>query len=334
MVKKKQIEMLRKLSVVLQQDMLIADLEFLEAKYKFMIRKLVAQFTGDASVAFEIARIQKKMGLLCKYKSYGVKACTPLGYAIFLLNPGEGFSFQNHLDFKIELFHILEVIDQGYVYISSQAKWNRIYDENKFRRWFVGEHFPEYNAGKIFVCPGDVIKINQTGIVHTAIGCVLEEFANVSTDMVERLFDQNKGKSIPSYFSRMSVYEKISQLDFPISMQEVSHTGNHKRKTIKFCKTKYGRVFSFQKSRELTAERHTIDAHRTMLLAGDGCYLSLFVTNGEGKLTIKNLSEKILIVAKGESVLLIPGVSWELENTLDFPLEFSFLAIHEKNALK
>ena len=39
-----------------------------------------------------------------KYKSYAVKAATPLGYSIFLQNQGQGFSFQQHLVHKLEGF--------------------------------------------------------------------------------------------------------------------------------------------------------------------------------------------------------------------------------------
>jgi len=39
-----------------------------------------------------------------------------------------------------------------------------------------------------------VFIISELGVVHTVMGCVLEEYATVSTDMVERLHDQNIGR--------------------------------------------------------------------------------------------------------------------------------------------
>ncbi len=41
-----------------------------------------------------------------------------------------------------------------------------------------------------------MIEVGQTKLVHTVIGCVLEEFATCSTDTVVRLFDQNTGQAV------------------------------------------------------------------------------------------------------------------------------------------
>lgn len=305
----KELDELKRVSVAMQQDMPIAELEKLESTFKLLVRGLVDQYPGDASVSFKIARIQKEMGLLCKFKSYGVKVCTPLGYAIFLLNTNEGFSFQNHLDFKVELFHILEVSDGGYVYISTSEEWNHVFDEQKFQRWFTGQVVAEYDVFKKNVKPGDVIKIDRTGIVHTAIGCTLEEYANVSTDMVQRLYDQNKGKQIPEYFSREFVNRKLEKIVFPNVEKEIV----------------------FNQSDAFAAKRVSIDVSSQQTIETQDQYISMYVTQGKGELSIVGHSMDLF---KGDPVLLIPGSLWVLKNTSTMPMQYSLLAIQKQNALK
>ena len=47
------------------------------------------------------------------------------------------------------------------------------------------------------------------------IGCVLEEYATVSTDMVDRLHDQNLGKTIPSDFNRRNAEATLREVGSP-----------------------------------------------------------------------------------------------------------------------
>ena len=44
--------------------------------------------------------------------------------------------------------------------------------------------------------PGDVMVIDDLGVVHAVIGCVLEEYATTSNDAVLRLHDQNVGEAV------------------------------------------------------------------------------------------------------------------------------------------
>src|SRR5215510_1718963 len=133
-------------------------------RYEAVLKSiLLEQLAGGVpgSTARRVARFQQEIGFLFKYKSYAVKCATPLGYSVFFQRPGEGFSFQRHVTRKTEVFHILEVLPGGSV--------------------------PRYDAFRFDVRPGDVFVIDQLNVVHTVIGCVLEEFATVSTDMVDRL---------------------------------------------------------------------------------------------------------------------------------------------------
>jgi hypothetical protein len=52
-------------------------------------------------------------------------------------------------------------------------------------------------------------------VVHTVIGCILEEFATVSTDMVHRLHDQNRGRPIPPHFTRAYAESQLLKLTLP-----------------------------------------------------------------------------------------------------------------------
>jgi len=330
--KQEQLDELYGLVSVLRQDLPIVELEKHEFVFKQIIRDLVEMYSGDEDISFAIANIQKEIGLLCKYKSYGVKACTPLGYAIFLLNEGEGFSFQNHLDFKVELFHILKVLPKSYVFISSANDWDELYQEDKFKEWFDGGLVSEYERFRINPKPGDVIKVDTTGIVHTAIGCVLEEYANTSTDMVQRLYDQNVGRKIPQHFSRSFVEEQLKTLVFPDYSSIVSIDADHSRSQIPDEQTDYGRKIILHDTADFFAARGFIDLMKAEYIESGDQYISLYVTEGEGELWIH---ENKTTLTKGDPVLLVPKTSAVLRNTSDtVPLVYSVLSLHKEKALK
>ena len=135
-----------------------------------------------------------EMGFLCKYKSYGVKVASPFGYSLFVLEDGKGFSFQLHAARKLEAFHILEIAKSSFVYLSSEAEWYES-GAREAQDWAETGLQPE-SACAYRPAAGDVIEVGQTKLVHTVIGCVLEEFATCSTDTVVRLFDQNAGQAV------------------------------------------------------------------------------------------------------------------------------------------
>ena len=112
---------------------------------------------------------------------------------MFLQRPGEGFSFQQHIEHKTELFYVLDVLPGGYVFLCDFEEWQRVYDRDEFLAWLGGTPDARYERWKLVPQPGDVIIIDKLNVVHTVIGCTLVEFATVSTDMVDRLHDQNQG---------------------------------------------------------------------------------------------------------------------------------------------
>src|SRR5205814_1100606 len=91
----------------LRADSPIAVLEHSERELKqILVRELAAPMDGAQMRA--LASFQQALGFLLKYKSYAVKAASPLGYSVFLQRPGEGFSFQQHVTHKTEIFLILD----------------------------------------------------------------------------------------------------------------------------------------------------------------------------------------------------------------------------------
>jgi mannose-6-phosphate isomerase-like protein (cupin superfamily) len=187
----------------------------------------------DGEAIRELASLQQRIGFLPKYKSYAVKAASPLGYSVFLQRPGEGFSFQQHIKHKTELFYVLDVLPGGYVFLCDFEEWQRVYDRDEFLAWLGGKPDARYERWKLVPEPGDVIVIDKLNVVHSVIGCTLVEFATVSTDMVDRLHDQNEGHKIPAEFSRDFTEDRLRRLSWPGTSQRVTYErGEWRRRDI------------------------------------------------------------------------------------------------------
>lgn len=153
----------------LSADLPMETLEKFEAILKRVLRaNLVGNISGE--VARQVAMFQKSVGFLFKYKSYTMKAASPLGYSVFTHNQGEGFSFQRHLTHKTEVFHILEVMPDGFVFICDYKDWERVYDERSFAAWLSGEPDDRYDQFRFHPNPGDVLVINELWVLHYVIG--------------------------------------------------------------------------------------------------------------------------------------------------------------------
>ena len=210
---------------LLQPDRPIVELEGIEDVLKTV---LLAVMTGpmDGARARRIAQVTRELGLLYKYKSYAAKCSTPLGYSVFLQSAGQGFSFQRHVTRKIEIFHIVEVLAGALVFVAPYDAWERLYDPERFGSWLHGTSTdPALDRFRITPQPGDVYVINECNVVHTVLGCVLEEFATVSTDLVDRLFDQNGGLPIPPEFTRAAIDVRLRTVAYPAASQFVSEGG-------------------------------------------------------------------------------------------------------------
>ena len=166
------LEQLEELRAPLTSDMPIAALERHEESWKHALSELLCSpLTGSQARA--VAAFQRDVGLLPKYKSYAIKASSPLGYSVFLQRPGEGFSFQQHVTHKTEIFYILDVLQGGFVFLCDFEDWQRIYDGESFLAWMNGALDSRYERFRFVPQPGDVIVIEKLSVVHSVVGCVL-----------------------------------------------------------------------------------------------------------------------------------------------------------------
>ena len=304
----------------LREDAPIGDLERLEAVLKRTLRHVMVPPVHAAS-ALRLATFQRELGFLLKYKSYAVKAASPLGYAVFLQEPGQGFSFQRHVEHKTEVFHVLEVLPGGYVFLCEFDEWTRVYDEAAFTRWLAGEPDPRYDTYRIWPQPGDTFIIDRLNVVHTVVGCVLEEFATISTDMVDRLHDQNAGRLVPSHFQRRLVERRLVALPLPPSDAIVSYgTKSGGRRPIA---TVYaaGTGVTTLAAHPVGARAYHIEAgQETAFEHDEHGAASLFVRAGRGHLLIADEPEtsrsspQALSIAAGQLTMVPAGLRYALAN--------------------
>jgi len=311
----------------LRNDLPIGETERLEALLKAVLLEAFARGVSGAD-ARRIAAFQQELGFILKYKSYAVKAASPLGYSIFLQQEREGFSFQRHVVHKLEVFHVLAVKPGGYVFLCDSAHWDRVYQPDSFARWMEGEPNPDYDPHRFVPHPGDIFVISELGVVHTVIGCVLEEYATVSTDMVERLHDQNAGKSIPPAFTRENSEAVLASLEAPARNRLVK--GNHPRVFHKIEPewVPGGERFLLCDS-FVRAARYRIAPKAEALVGEDPARaISLRVFRGQGTLMLADRSESPASVPgiefnPGDLFLVAPGIRYSFRNESSDHLEYS-----------
>jgi mannose-6-phosphate isomerase-like protein (cupin superfamily) len=315
------------LAEFLHEDLPIERTERLETLVKLVLRDaLNGPISGEE--ARSIARFQKELGFMLKYKSYAIKASVPLGYSIFLQKDGEGFSFQRHVEHKLEVFHIVHVKPGGYVFLCDFEDWKRVYTKGSFERWLAGESNPAYDRFKFVPTPGDVFVISTLGVVHTVVGCVLEEFATVSTDMVDRLHDQNAGKKIPANFTRAYAEAALQEIEPPSRNRLVKGFGAREIESIEPTAVTGGEQFLLCDS-FVRAARYVIkpgaetaterDDHRAVLLR---------ISSGRGSAVIAEAAElgdskARLPFDKGDLFLIPPGIHYAIRNEGSGCVEYS-----------
>ncbi len=311
------------LGELLAEDQPIDQAERLEDLLKYVLKRLMSG-TVRADTALAIARFQQQLGLTCKYKSYAIKATTPLGFAVFLQTDGEGFSFQCHRTHKVEVFHIVEPQQNARVFLCPIDEWERIYDRDSFNAWLQGADDPRFERWMVRPEPGDVFVIDQLNVVHTVLGCVLEEYATVSTDMVDRLHDQNEGRAIPGHFTRDYARENLLKADPPASSRLVSITADGPvTRPLTATKLEQGSK-TVLADFAVQAERFAVDADgHSPALADDKRAASLYVWGGSGSLVIGDAEDgRTLTVAKGDVLMLPAGVPYHFSAASD-GLDFS-----------
>ena len=322
------LEVLPALEEYLTRDLPIAVLEAYEEVLKAVLRPALAgEVSGDAARA--IAAFQQRVGPLLKYKSYAIKASSPLGYSVFLQNPGEGFSFQRHLTHKTEVFHILDVHPGGFVFRCGFDEWERCYDRERFAAWLAGERpDPDYDRYRFAARPGDVFVLDELGTVHTVIGCTLEEFATISTDMVDRLHDQNRGKPIPAAFDKTYAGERLRGIRSPAASRRIAGTKDDPRIEELAPRDVPGGSKTVLADGFVVASQLLVEPRgETEVWSDPCCAASLFVRAGEGRVLIGTAAEMARADApslplRAADLLTIPhGIQYAFVNEGGEPLE-------------
>jgi len=305
----------------LRADSPIAVLEQSERQLKHVLAaELAAPLDGPRIRA--LASFQQDLGFLLKYKSYAVKAASPLGYSVFLQRPGEGFSFQQHVTHKTEIFYILDVLPGGFVFLCDFVDWQRIYDRDTFLAWLNGARDERYERFRFVPRPGDVIVINRLSVVHSVVGCVLAEFATVSTDMVDRLHDQNEGRRIPAEFTREFSEQRIRRLVWPETSYAVTlGPSGWSRAEIPSRAVRGGRQTALGDDDRFSASLFRIDkGGKSDVASHADRATSLHVASGSGRLLLgtaeelRHPSPPALPATAGDLFLIAPGAHYALVN--------------------
>ena len=310
----------------LRTDSPIAVLEEAERRLKSRLQRELATPTDGAGMR-ELASLQQRLGFLLKYKSYAVKAASPLGYSVFLQRPGEGFSFQQHVAHKTELFYFLDVLPGGFVFLCDFAEWQRVYERGAFLAWLEGAPDSRYERFRFVPRPGDVIVIDRLNVVHSVIGCTLVEFATVSTDMVDRLHDQNERRLVPAEFTRRYAEERLRSLPWPDQSQRVTAEPSGWCRTPIPAHRVSGGVRTVLDDGLVTAATYrfapgavsdlSVDANRAA---------SLHVVSGSGRLVVgdaaevRRLSPPTLGARAGDLFFIAPGAHYGFVNDQAAPM--------------
>ena len=318
------LELLPALAGYLEQELPMEALERIEALLKAILAAACARGCTGAE-ARAIARFQQRAGFLLKYKPYAVKCANPLGYSLFLQNPGEGFSFQRHTEHKVEVFHILDVHPGGYAFLCDFSTWEEIFEPEAFERWLAGAADERYDSHRYELRPGDVIVIDHLNVVHSVLGCVAEEFATVSTDMVDRLYDQNSRTAIPPQFDHAFVRARLGELRYPEESRVVYGPGQGLIEPVRV----EGGTMRVLVDSFVSARAYTIYAGAEgPALSDPQRAASVYVTGGAGRVVVTGEGEDAaavepIAVSAGDLLTIVPGVSYRAINDGGEPLTFS-----------
>src|SRR5215467_1525261 len=311
----------------LRADSPIATLEAAERQLKTVLQEQLAR-PLDGDQIRSLAAFQQDLGFLLKYKSYAVKAASPLGYSVFLQRPREGFSFQQHVTHKTEIFYILDVLAGGYVFLCDFDEWREIYRRETFRAWLNGSADSRFERFRFVPQPGDVVVIDRLSVVHSVVGCTLVEFATVSTDMVDRLYDQNEGLPIPGEFSRAFAEERIGRLAWPSESSRVTFgASGWSRARIPATAVTGGCRTSFGGGDRFVASSSRLDPRASSAVISTAeRATSIHVASGSGQLILGTADEvrrttpPAVAARAGDLFLVAPGAHYGFVNDGAAPL--------------
>jgi mannose-6-phosphate isomerase-like protein (cupin superfamily) len=205
-----------------------------------------------------------------------------------------------------------------------------VYDERSFTDWLSGKPDERYDRYKFYPAPGDIFKIDEIGLVHTAVGCILEEFATVSTDMVDRLHDQNAGKPVPPFFNRQYFNDRLQSISFPDVARQVEIRSSDRGVTIiSPMKIRGGRLIPIAQS-SVIASRYILEPfERSDLYQDQTRAASLYIARGKGRVIIGEASEARALtpptipVSKGDLLMVPAGIDYGFINEDNEELEVS-----------
>jgi hypothetical protein len=294
----------------LKRPMQMDRVELIEGVFKRFLKAAFRPGLGGAEARF-VAELSRTIGFVYKFKPYGVKCATALGYAIFFLWDGMGFSFQRHRTRKTELFHMLKTLDRGQIYLSTSREWDAVYERDAFDRWLSGTPDARYAAYARRPEPGDVYLVTELDTVHSVLGCVLEEYATVSTDMVDRLHDQNTRGEVPIVASA-TLDQWLAELPCPVP-GSCWKSLSAPPVTLPARVQDGVRHIVLADTSEFLAERFDIESGRTLTIAADAERArSLFCLGGDCRVMLRDSSESgdvaPLRLAAGQVILIGPGV--------------------------
>jgi hypothetical protein len=300
----------------IRRDLRIEQTEAIEDVLKAYLVPALRQTTGADNRL--LADWSRKMGFVLKHKPYGVKCAVPLGYSIFFLKPGEGFSFQRHLTKKVEVFHILQPLDHAKAFLSSSAQWESVYDAKRFAQWLSGSPDPAFDRFSRTPQAGDVMYVSELGVVHSILGCVLEEFATVSVDLVDRLHDQNSRAPVTDYPPRAEVEAWLKAL--PTHLPTVAYdTLEHEPKPLERSVSGDHVSVVLRETDALMAEKFQVDAGGLLALDVDAARpRALCILGGHCDLFLRGRDESAsadvaaIRLGPGDVTLVAPGAAAEL----------------------
>lgn len=254
------------------------------------------------------------LGFLYKYKVYGLKMALPFGYSVFDLQGGSGFSFQIHVEPKLEGFHILKVKPSALLYLADMDEWRSqglAWAQAGFNH-LVEDDLP---AGALTPREGDVVAVEDTETVHTVLGCVLEEYASCSVDSVVRLFDQNRRGEVPLPTVHPRAETLLNSGSTSLPQRHLRREGNSWAET---APQDEGSVIT---TVHVRGRRAVVDGGRSLVHDSNKAVTSIVVVHG----TIHASSSSMHITrGPGEVLVVPPGLQVELQAQ-----QRSTIAIHE-----
>ena len=175
--------------------------------------------------------------------------------------------------------------------------------------------------------PGDVIVINRLNVVHTVVGCTLAEFATVSTDMVDRLHDQNEGRLVPAQFTRNFAEDRLRGLAWPAASHLVTFEHGRCSRSVIPAHQVAGGVRTVFGEGNVVASSFRFDAGAASDLSVDSERATcLHVAGGAGRLVLGDAAEvrrpspPTLAARAGDLFFVAPGAHYGFVNDDAMPL--------------